>query len=80
MDDGEVARLCAAAAERIADARAELLAAARVEWHGPAAQRFGEAVEELLDELVRASRRLERGRALVVAARDGGGGCVSWRW
>lgn len=77
MDDGEVARLCAAAANRIADARTELLAAADVEWHGPAARRFAAAVGELLDELVRASRRLERGRDLVAAVRERGLGGVA---
>lgn len=69
MDDGEVGRLCAAAAGGIADARSELLAAAAVEWRGSAADRFGAAVEELLVELVRVSRRLERARALFVATR-----------
>ncbi len=69
MDDGEVGRLCAAAAGWLADARSELLAAAAVEWQGSAADRFGPAVEELLVELVRASRRLERARALFVATR-----------
>lgn len=73
MDDGEVARLCAGAAAAIADARHELLAAAAVEWHGTAAGQFGVAVSELLTDLVRVSRRLERARALVVAERAGSG-------
>ena len=69
MDDSGVRRLCAVAAAEIADARSELLAAAGVEWSGPAADRFGAAVEELLSELVRVSRRLERARELFVATR-----------
>lgn len=82
MDDGDVDRLCSAAAAGIADARSELLAAAAVEWRGTAAELFAEAVEELLAELVRATRRLERARALVVATRaeaaSGGDGGAAW--
>lgn len=73
MDDGGVARLCAAALAGISDARSELLAAAGVEWQGSAAERYGDAVEDLLAALVRATRRLEHARALAaVAARTGG--------
>lgn len=68
MDDGGVGRSCAAALAGIADARAELLAAAAVDWRGSAAERFGASVEDLLAELVRLTRRLEHARALAVAA------------
>lgn len=68
MDDGGVARACGAASAAIADARAELLAAAAVEWSGSAAERFGTVVEDLLTDLVRASRRLEHARALAAGA------------
>ncbi len=68
MDDGGVARLCAAAEAEIAEARSQLLAAAAVEWQGSAAQRFGEVVESLLAELARASRRLEHARSLAAVA------------
>lgn len=68
MDDGEVNRLCAAAAAEIADARSALLAAAGVEWQGQAADRYRGLVEELLTDLTRASARLERARSVAAAA------------
>ena len=73
MDDAEVARLCAAAAAGIDDARSELLAAGAVEWQGAAAERFGDTLENLLADRVRAARQLERARALVVAVRADAG-------
>lgn len=72
MDDGGVARLCAAALAAIADARSELLAAGGVEWQGSAAERYGDVVEDLLASLVRVTRRLERARALAAEAAKAG--------
>lgn len=70
MDDGGVARLCAAALVAIADARSELLAAAAVEWQGSAAERYGDVVEDLLAALVRVTRRLEHARGLAAVAAE----------
>lgn len=70
MDDGGVARLCAAALAAVSDARAELLAAADVEWQGSAAERYGDVVEDLLGALVRVTRRLEHARALAAVAAE----------
>lgn len=72
MDDGGVARLCAAALTAISDARSELLAAAGVEWQGSAAERYGDVVEDLLAALVRVTRRLEHARALAAVAAKAG--------
>jgi len=72
VDDGGVARLCAAALAAIADARSELLAAAAAEWQGSAAERFGAVVEDLLGDLVRVSRRLEHARVLAATAAEAG--------
>lgn len=68
MDDDEVARLCAAAATRIEDARSHLVASAKVEWTGTTATAFHDAVDELVADLARASRQLERARGLLATA------------
>jgi hypothetical protein len=62
MDDGAAAAAwwCRRAVEAVAGARTELLAAAAVEWAGPAARRFGDAASGLLDALARVAAEIER--------------------
>lgn len=68
MDDGGVARLCAAALAALSDARSELVAGAGVEWQGSAAERYRDVVEDLLAALARVTRRLEHARGLAAEA------------
>lgn len=70
MDDdaAAAARWCRSAGEAVADARAELLAAARVEWAGPASGAFGEAVGGLLALLTHHAGELAHAHDAAAAA------------